>query len=68
MFRRLIAAGIVEISSSIPRLYGGMQQTQEMTHRLRLTDRGRMVIEAWKAGDKDALGRALAEGAGPEND
>ena len=30
-----------------------------------LTDRGRMVVEAWKAGDREALDRALAEGAGP---
>lgn len=65
-FRRLIAARLVEISSSIPRLYGSGQQTQEKTHRLRLTDKGRMVVEAWKAGDKDALARALAEGAGPD--
>ncbi len=34
---------------------------------LELTAQGRMVIEAWKTGDKDALARALAESAGPGN-
>lgn len=35
-------------------------------HTLRLTERGRLVVEAWKAGDKDALDHALAQGAGPK--
>lgn len=35
-------------------------------HTLRLTERGHLVVKAWKAGDKDALDRALAQGAGPK--
>ncbi len=65
-FRRLIAAGLAQADRGLPRIYGGMQQTQETVHRITLTERGRMVVEAWRAGDMEALARALSEGAGPK--
>ena len=64
-FRRLIAAGLVEIRGSVPRAVSVQGQTLEAVQRIELTDRGRTIIEAWKVGDKEALDRALAAGAGP---
>ena len=61
-FANLIAAGLASSHTS------HMQTSPNYSHHygVKLTEKGKMVIEAWKAGDKDALDRALAQGAGPK--
>ncbi len=67
-FANLIAAGLVSsrfvgsVKASMLPLYVAASVG------LCLTERGRLVVEAWKAGDKAALDRALAQGAGPSNE
>lgn len=65
-FASLIVAGLVSTREIGQPSYGirvGSYAGRDF--HLDLTERGRMVLEAWKAGDKDALERALAQGAGP---
>lgn len=64
-YRSLIVSGLVEMEK-IPQPKGGIRvgSYAGRDFTLNLTYRGRTVIEAWKAGDKVALQRALAEGAG----
>ena len=46
---------------------GYLRSNSGADHLLRLTERGRMVVEAWRAGNVDALARALEQGAGPRD-
>ena len=63
----LINAGLVVTKTFWDPLTSNFMMSNSGTdHTLQLTERGRMVIDAWKAGDKDALDRALAQGAGPK--
>lgn len=60
-FTNLIATGLAKSTTS------RMQTDPTYVHyyAVQLTEKGKMVVEAWKAGDKEALSHALAEGAGP---
>ncbi len=63
----LINAGLVDTDTFWDEEASGfLRSNSGADHTLRLTERGRLVVEAWKAGDKDALDRALAQGAGPQ--
>ena len=62
-FRRLVAAGLVNVGRGHPRDYRN-PTCVETVHKIELTERGQLVMEAWRAGDKHALERALATESG----
>ena len=63
-FRRLIASGLAEIGFMQQRTYGAAYSF-ETVQEIKLTERGKLVLEAWREGDRAALARALSQGAGP---
>ena len=63
-FTSLIAAGLARARSTLTQ----STPTYLFYYAVTLTEKGKMVVEAWKAGDKEALANALAEGAGPRSD
>lgn len=65
-FVGLIVAGLV-CTSEMGQPKGGLRvgSYAGSDFTLDLTEQGRSVVEAWKHGNKDALDRALEEGAGP---
>ena len=60
-FTSLIAAGLARPMPTFVR----PNPSYANYYAVELTEKGKMVVEAWKAGDKQALAHALAEGAGP---
>ena len=61
-FNDLISSGLVAVGAEIPKSGSCGFQPQFSGFRIDLTDRGRAVVDAWKAGDPSALGEAQQVG------
>jgi hypothetical protein len=66
-FTGLIASGLVKCGPErlVVHARGSGADISKSRYPLELTEKGRMVVEAWRRGDQLALGKALALGAGP---
>ncbi len=60
-FAGLIAAGLVEYGAQVGGGLGMTGTVSTSVHQLKLTDRGKLLVEAWLAGDEEKY-RGLLSG------
>lgn len=63
-FARLIATGLVEFGEQAVNHLMGAGHTPTSSHRVKLSEKGTLLVEAWRFGDEEKYRKLLTEPTG----